>query len=82
MTFGQFEDALTAMRSGHRVAREGWNGRGMWVFLQLPGQQSKMTLPYLAMKTVDDQLVPWLASQTDLLAEDWFTVLPETDVVL
>lgn len=71
MNFGQ---ALEAMKSGKRVSRSGWNGRGMWLELQRPDAQSKMTLPYIYMKTVDDNRVPWLASQTDMLAEDWSEV--------
>lgn len=63
--------ALVALRLGHRVCRRGWNGRGMWLELQLPDRQSKMTLPYLYMKTADGNLVPWLASQADVLAHDW-----------
>jgi hypothetical protein len=43
----------------------------MWLTLQVPDTNSKMSLPYVYMKTVDDKLVPWLCSQTDLLAEDW-----------
>ncbi len=31
-------------------------------------------LPYLMIKTVDDSFVPWLASQTDILASDWYVV--------
>ena len=70
----RFSDALTALRDGQRVARAGWNGKGMWIALQVPDTHSKMTLPYIYMKTVDDQLVPWLASQTDILAEDWTVI--------
>jgi len=43
----------------------------MWLALQIPDEHSKMTLPYIYMSTVDGKLVPWLASQTDMLAEDW-----------
>lgn len=68
MTFG---DALVALKRGAKVQRAGWNGKGMHVALQVPDAHSKMGLPYLYMKTVGGQLVPWLASQTDLLAEDW-----------
>jgi hypothetical protein len=71
MDFGQ---ALIALRGGARVARSGWNGKGMWLALQRPDAHSKMTLPYIYMKTADDQQVPWLASQTDMLAEDWVVV--------
>jgi len=68
MTFG---DALLNLKSGCKVARSGWNGKGMWLMLQVPDANSKMTLPYIYMKTVTEDLVPWLASQTDVLAEDW-----------
>jgi hypothetical protein len=72
MTTGMdFGDALHALRTGDRVFRESWNGRGMWLALQRPNEGSKMTLPYIYMKTVEPNLVPWVASQTDLLAEDW-----------
>lgn len=71
MTFG---DAIFFLKQGKRVARHGWNGKGMWVELQRPTDTSKMTLPYIFMKTADDNLVPWLASQTDILAEDWTLV--------
>lgn len=63
--------AVASMRLGGRVARRGWNGKGMWLGLQLPDANSKMGLPYVYMSTVDGKLVPWLASQTDLLANDW-----------
>jgi hypothetical protein len=66
--------AVVALKNGHSVAREGWNGKGMYVALQVPDEHSKMSLPYVYMKTVDDKLVPWLCSQTDLLAEDWVIV--------
>lgn len=57
--------------SGDRVARKGWNGKGMWIELQEPDDNSKMTLPYVYMMTTQGQLVPWSCSQTDLLADDW-----------
>ncbi len=66
-----FGSALQALKGGMSVARSGWNGKGMWLALQQPDEHSKMTLPYIYMKTVTDDLVPWLASQTDLLADDW-----------
>lgn len=68
-----FGDALKDLRSGFRVRRSGWNGKGMWLALQVPDEHSKMTLPYIYMSTVTGDLVPWLASQTDMLAEDWET---------
>ncbi len=71
MNFGQ---AIEALKTGNRVARAGWNGKGMHLGLQLPDADTEMSLPYIYMKTVDDKLVPWLASQTDMLAEDWSVV--------
>ena len=66
-----FGEGLNRLRDGAHVAREGWNGKGMWLALQVPDAHSKMTLPYIYMKTVQGDLVPWLASQTDILATDW-----------
>lgn len=68
MNFGQ---AIEAMEQGDKVAREGWNGKGMWLALQVPDEHSKMRSPYIYMNPVDGKLVPWLASQTDMLAKDW-----------
>lgn len=69
-----FGGALALLKSGKRVSRSGWNGKGMWLELQVPDAGSKMSLPYIYMKTAQDDLVPWLASQTDVLAEDWVEV--------
>lgn len=83
MNFGM---ALGALKQGRKVARIGWNGKGLWLELQRPDAHSKMTLPYLFMCYPDDAQntpgarVPWLASQTDMLAEDWF-VLVEASAV-
>lgn len=66
-----FSWALKQLRSGLKVQRKGWNGKGMYIELQIPNKNSKMTLPYIFMKTVDNNFVPWLASQTDILADDW-----------
>lgn len=68
MSFG---DALQWLKNGLSVYREGWNGNGMFICLQRPDANSKMTLPYIYMRTVQDDLVPWAASQTDMLSEDW-----------
>lgn len=73
MSFGE---ALTKLKAGSRMARLGWNGKGMWIELQRPDANSKMTLPYIYMSTADGQKVPWLASQSDLLSEDWVLVVP------
>ena len=66
-----FEGALTEIKRGKLLTRRGWNGKNQWVALQTPDENSKMTLPYLYINTVESNFVPWLASQTDLLAEDW-----------
>ncbi len=100
LTFGQ---AIEALKAGMRVAREGWNGRGMWIVLmtgmKLPpysdqttdrkvndrtakwiGEDTPLeTLPYIAMWTVNAEgrrawLPGWVASQTDILSEDWLIV--------
>ncbi len=71
MNFGQ---AIEALKQGKKVARAGWNGKGMYLELQRPDAHSKMTLPYIYMYTAQGDNVPWLASQTDMLSEDWVTV--------
>lgn len=69
-----FGDAIQALKNGKRVARAGWNGKNMYLELQHPDEHSKMTLPYIYMRTVQGDFVPWLASQTDVLSDDWITV--------
>lgn len=74
MDFGK---ALEGLKAGYKASRAGWNGKGLWIELQPPDEQSKMTLPYLFINYPTDAQntpgarVPWLASQTDILAEDW-----------
>jgi hypothetical protein len=82
-----FSVALIFLKRGYRVARKGWNGKGMWLIL-VPGNiitvsegrplaqgfpvGTRVTyLPHIDMKTATGEVVPWLASQTDVLAEDW-----------
>jgi hypothetical protein len=76
MTFGL---AIEALKRGHKIARTGWNGKGMWLML-VPEKladavsfqyEALSPAPWIGMKTTDDKFVPWLASQTDMLAEDW-----------
>ena len=64
-------EAVKELRLRNRVQRAGWNGKDMYLELQLPEGGSKMTLPYVYMKTAQGDFVPWLCSQTDLLATDW-----------
>jgi len=66
-----FEHALELIKKGEKLMRRGWNGKNMYIHLQTPDSNSKMTLPYIYMFTADKNLVPWLASQTDILANDW-----------
>lgn len=76
MLYGDFGEALDYIRDGKKVARAGWNGRGMWVALQTPDTNSKMTLPYIYIRTVEGNLVPWVISQADIFAHDW-VIVPE-----
>lgn len=63
--------ALELLKGGKLLFRQGWNGKSQHIGLQTPDKDSKMTLPYLYIKNAQDELVPWLASQSDLLASDW-----------
>ncbi len=86
LTFGE---AIEALKKGLKVSRAGWNGKGMFLFLVDGGtfavsrpplnkfyQEGTVInyCPHIDMKTADDKIVPWLASQTDVLAEDWTIV--------
>jgi len=77
MDFGK---ALELLKNKAKVARSGWNGVGLWLEIQFPSDSSDMTLPYfyinypLDAKTTPGCKVPWLASQTDLLSEDWVKI--------
>ena len=85
-----FSDALEALKSGQRVARSGWNGKGMFLFLvrgsrftvnrepllSIMGEGTEVTYqPHIDMVTVPETVVPWLASQSDMLASDWEVVI-------
>ena len=78
-----FGEAIKYLKRGFKVARKGWNGKGIYLEMQKPDENSKMTLPYIYIVTntlVSDNphaprgIVPWLASQTDILCEDWVFV--------
>ncbi len=73
-----FGEAIKALKDGKKVTRDGWNGKGMFLFYVGGGTMTHPVfdyeidaLPYIAMKTATGEVVPWLASQTDLLADDW-----------
>lgn len=84
-----FSEALKALKSGGRVARRGWNGKDMFIYL-VQGSTFKVNRapllgiypegteinyrPHIDMRDAEGKCVPWLASQTDLLAEDWVEV--------
>lgn len=93
MNFGQ---AIEALKQAKKVARTGWNGKGMWLILvpgtplaqmregtpyaaALPNQTHVEILPHIDMYTINAEgrramLPGWLASQSDMLAEDWVVV--------
>lgn len=66
--------AIKQLHNGDAVQRKNWNGKGQYLMLQVPDANSKMTLPYIYITTVQGDRVPWLASQTDMLATDWQVV--------
>ena len=86
-----FGDAVELLKAGKRVARSGWNGKGMFLYYvpenkypaarntlnTLDGLFEDNLVPYaayIAMKTAQDNVIPWLASQSDVLAQDWVIV--------
>jgi hypothetical protein len=81
-----FGGALQALKEGKRMERKGWNGKGMFIYLVPASHFEVNRAPLLGiyaegtpidfrahidMKTADGSCVPWVASQTDMLAEDW-----------
>lgn len=76
-----FGKALEAVKAGKKISRSGWNGKGMFLFIvpadawgfecDIEGVDELETSCFICMKTADNKLVPWLASQSDALAEDW-----------
>ena len=76
-----FSDALMWLKEGKRVSRSGWNGKGMFLLLiaggawgfecDVEGVDGHVASAFICMKTADNKLVPWFASQTDLLSTDW-----------
>lgn len=89
MNFGL---AIEAAKLGRKIARKGWNGKGMWVVYRtgypegipcnkntadavgIPEGTMFKVRPYLQMKCADDSFQMWLASQSDILADDWYIV--------
>jgi hypothetical protein len=86
-----FDDVITGLKEGRRYARQGWNGKRMFIFLvngsnftvnrepllSILGEGANATYrPHIDMKDAEGKIVPWLASQTDMLADDWGEVCP------
>lgn len=80
-----FGEAVKYLKRGYKLTRKGWNGKGMYLFKspkmgcqiyeKYTGKEINDLQEFIVMKTVDDTLVPWLPSQTDVLTEDWiFTI--------
>lgn len=69
-----FGAALAVLRHGGRVARSGWNGKGMYIQLQVPDANSKMRQPYIYIVPSEEDVIPWVPSQRDILSEDWYEV--------
>ena len=66
-----FSQALISIKAGNALKRSGWNGKDQYIQLQTPDDHSKMTEPYIYIQNQQGGLVPWLASQGDLMAHDW-----------
>lgn len=79
-----FSKALIEVKRGNKIARKGWNGNNMFVYFVSEDYYKSKTdhaketfgkvtpyLPYLALKTADNKVVPWTLSQTDVLSNDW-----------
>lgn len=89
MSHFDFGVALKHLKGGAKVTREGWNGKDMFLFL-VPGSVFQVNRPpllgiypegteinyhpHIDMKTATGQVVPWIASQTDMLSDDWMLV--------
>ena len=93
---GNFGQAVGSLKRGFKVARKGWNGKGMWLWLKQETMVKSEWCHDMALKAIADQnggeihalgticmktadnkiLTGWLASQTDILSEDWVLVNP------
>lgn len=69
-----FEEALSNLKTGWQVTNEEWNGKDMYLNVQVPDIHSKMTHPYIYMVNAKGQYVPWAPSQIDLFSMGWKTV--------
>lgn len=85
MNIGQ---AIELLKLKHKVTRQNWNGKNMFLYYvpaasypavtEVAKEEFGETVPYaayIAMKTAQGNVVPWVASQTDILAEDWMIIM-------
>lgn len=76
-----FADAFRALKTGACVRNEHWNGKGMYLYLQMPDEMSMMNVPYIYLCMPDSHpnyphvMVPWTPSQLDLMSEQWEIVV-------
>ncbi len=75
-----FSEAFYFAKQGEKIARTGWNGKGLTVQVQYPDKHSKMSVPYMYISYPEDAKcnsglnAPWVPSVSDLFAEDWTIV--------
>lgn len=69
-----FSQALIALKNGQKVSRQGWNGKGMYLSIQFPDEGSMNKQSYIFIVPYEGGRVPWVASQPDLLSQDWLIV--------
>lgn len=79
-----FGEAIRRLKKGEKVARKGWNGKGMFVFLHegydtnennhFTGNKHDFMNPYFCIKNVDGSISTWVPSVNDCLVDDWMVV--------
>lgn len=87
-----FSEVIIGLKEDRMYMRDGWNGKGMFIFLvkgstfkvnrepllSILGEGTQVQYhAHIDMKTAQGYIVPWLASQADLLAEDWIEVVAD-----
>lgn len=77
-----FEKALELMKNGKKVARKGWNGKGMYTQLNITSElEGSILEPFFTIKNVKGRFNTWVPSVSDLLATDWEEVTIEIEEV-
>jgi hypothetical protein len=72
-----FSLALDHVKNGGRITRAGWNGPNQYVYIHRSTDDDH--LDFLVMYNAQGKHVPWLASQGDLLANDWILIIPKVN---